>query len=139
MLAQHFGKFEKLFCSVALILHLAEGSIGSITAHSAIRAASWCEYLAGHARRIYGLVEATKVTTARMVSRRLTEGKLDDGFTVRDVVRKQWTGITNTMQAEAALAILEEHSYIQSSEGINEIGRPTIRFSINPHVHRAAP
>jgi hypothetical protein len=88
---QHFGKFEKLFCSIALILHLAEGSIGPVTATSALRAAAWCEYLTGHARRIYGLVEAAKVTTARMVSRRLAEGKLDDGFTVRDMVRKQWS------------------------------------------------
>jgi len=139
MLAQHFGKFEKLFCSVALILHLAEGSIGPITAHSALRAASWCQYLAGHARRIYGLIEATKVTTARMVSRKLAEGKLNHGFTVRDVVRKQWTGLTMTMQAEAALAILEEHAYIQSFEAINDVGRPTIRYSINPHVFKVAP
>jgi len=29
LMQQHFGKFEKLFCSIALILHLAEGSIGS--------------------------------------------------------------------------------------------------------------
>ena len=135
---QHFGKFEKLFCSIALILHLAEGSIGPVQAHSALRAAAWCEYLTGHARRVYGLVEAAKVTTAKMVSRRLAEGKLDDGFTVRDVVRKQWSGVTTTMQAEAALGILEENFYVQSSDDINPSGRPTVRYSINPQVRRAA-
>ena len=138
LMQQHFGKFEKLFCSIALILHLAEGSIGPVKAHSAMRAAAWCEYLTGHARRVYGLVEAAKVTTARMVSRRLAEGKLDDGFTVRDLVRKQWTGITTAMQAEAALGILEENSYIQSSDDINPMGRPTVRYHINPQVRRAA-
>lgn len=138
LMQQHFGKFEKLFCSVALILHLAEGSIGPVKAHSALRAAAWCEYLTGHARRVYGLVEAAKVTTAKMVSRRLAEGKLDDGFTVRDVVRKQWSGVTTTIQAEAALGILEENFYVQSSDDINPLGRPTVRYRINPQVRRVA-
>jgi hypothetical protein len=138
LMQQHFGKFEKLFCSIALILHLAEGSIGPVSATSALRAAAWCEYLAGHARRIYGLVEAAKVTTARMVSRRLAEGKLDDGFTVRDMVRKQWSGITTTMQAETVLALLEENGHVQSQDGINTLGRPTVRYYVNPQVKKLA-
>lgn len=137
LMQQHFGKFEKLFCSIALILHLAEGSIGPVTATSALRAAAWCEYLSGHARRIYGLVEAAKVTTARMVSRRLAEGKLDDGFTVRDMVRKQWSGVTTAMQAETALAILEENGHVQSQDGIN-LGRPTVRYYVNPKIKKVA-
>jgi len=138
LMQQHFGKFEKLFCSIALILHLAEGSIGPVSATSALRAAAWCEYLAGHARRIYGLVEAAKVTTARMVSRRLAEGKLDDGFTVRDMVRKQWSGITTTMQAETVLALLEGNGHVQSQDGINTLGRPTVRYYVNPLVKKVA-
>ena len=138
LMQQHFGKFEKLFCSIALILHLAEGSIGPVSATSALRAAAWCEYLAGHARRIYGLVEAAKVTTARMVSRRLAEGKLDDGFTVRDMVRKQWSGITTTMQAETVLALLEENGHVQSQDGINTLGRPTVRYYVNPQIKKVA-
>lgn len=95
-------------------------------------------YLTGHARRIYGLVEAAKVTTARMVSRRLAEGKLEDGFTVRDLVRKQWSGVTTAMQAEAALAILEENGHVKSQEGINPLGRPTVRYYINPQIKKVA-
>ncbi len=138
LMQQHFGKFEKLFCSIALILHLAEGSIGPVTANSAWRAAAWCDYLTGHARRIYGLVEAAKVTSARMVSRRLAEGKLDDGFTVRDMVRKQWSGVTTVMQAETALGILEENGHVQSQEGINPVGRPTVRYFVNPQIKKVA-
>jgi hypothetical protein len=134
LMQQHFGKFEKLFCSIALILHLAEGSIGPVTATSALRAAAWCEYLTGHARRIYGLVEAAKVSTARMVSRRLTESKLIDGFTVRDLVRKQWSGVTTTLQAETALSILEENGHVQSQDCIITMGRPTVRYYVNPQL-----
>lgn len=138
LMQQHFGKFEKLFCSIALILHLAEGSIGPVMATSAMRAAAWCDYLSGHARRIYGLVEGAKVTTARMVSRRLADGKLNDGFTVRDMVRKQWSGVTTTMQAETALDILEESGHVQCQDGDNPQGRPTVRYYVNPQIRKVA-
>jgi hypothetical protein len=134
LMQQHLGKFEKLFCSIALILHLAEGSIGPITAISTLRAAAWCQYLSGHARRIYGLVEAAKVTTAQTVSRRLSEGKLADGFTARDLVRKQWSGVTTAPQAENVLAILEESGHLKSLDDVNPTGRPTVRYYINPQI-----
>ncbi|WP_284466649.1 YfjI family protein [Diaphorobacter nitroreducens] len=132
MMRQHLGKFEKLFCAVALILHLADGRIGPVTIESAMRAAVWCEYLEGHARRIYGLVETAKTTTAKMLSRRIADGKLEGGFTARDVVRKNWAGIKTTADAETALAILEEHAWIVGMEDANEGGRPTTRYHINP-------
>lgn len=138
MMAQHFGKFEKLFCAVALILHLAEGRIGPVQADSALRAAAWCQYLAAHARRVYGLVEAARVTSAKMIGRRLTEGKLEDGFTVRDLVRKQWTGVTTGLQAETALGVLEDHDWVYSAETDNPTGRPTTRYYVNPRIREAA-
>lgn len=138
LMRQHYGKFEKLFCAIALILHLAEGCIGPVTSASALRAAAWCEYLAGHARRVYGLAEAAKVSTARMVGRRIAEGKLGDGFTVRDVVRKQWTGITTAVQAESALDVLEENGWVLAMETDNPTGRPTVRYYVNPQVSRGA-
>jgi len=138
MMRQHFAKFEKLFCALALILHLSDGGIGPVKVDSTLRAAAWCEYLAQHARRVYGLVEAAKVNTARMVGRRIADGKLDDGFSIRDVVRKQWTGVTTSMQAEAALAALEEHGWLISMETEGTTGRPTTRYYINPQTRRAA-
>ncbi len=139
LLRQHLAKFEKLFCALALILHLAEGSIGAVRLPSAMRAAAWCEYLERHARRIYALVEAAKVGTACMLGRRLAEGKLEDGFTARDVVRKGWAGIGATMQAETALAILEEHGWIQSADIDDQPGRPTTRYYINPRIRKGKP
>lgn len=132
LMKQHFGKFEKLFCSLALVLHLAEGNIGPVKVDSALRAAAWCEYLAGHARRIYGMVEGAKVATAKTLCRRIKEGKLKQGFTVRDVVRKCWTGLSTPLQAEAALLILEEHHYLKSYESTNVAGRPTTQYDIHP-------
>lgn len=137
LMKQHFGKFEKLFCSLALVLHLAEGNIGSVKIDSALRAAAWCEYLAGHARRIYGMVEGAKVATAKMMYRRIKEGKLKPGFTVRDVLRKHWAGVTTALQAEAALMILEDHFYLKAYEVQDVAHRPTVRYEINPALIEA--
>jgi len=134
LMKQHFGKFEKLFCSLALVLHLAEGNIGNVKIDSALRAAAWCEYLAGHARRIYGMVEGAKVATAKTMLRRIKEGKLKTGFTGRDVLRKCWAGLSTALQAESALLILEEHHYIKSYESTNVAGRPTTQYEINPSL-----
>ncbi len=134
LMQQHFGKFEKLFCSVALILHLAEGSIGPVTLDSAVRAAAWCEYLQGHARRIYGMVDAAKINIARTLGRRIAEGKLLDHFTARDVWKKGWGSIKSTTDAEAALAILEDYGWLVSYEVSDQPGRPTSRYAINPKI-----
>lgn len=138
LMQQHLAKFEKLFCAIALIMHLSSGGNGPVTMDSALRAAAWCEYLTQHARRVYGLVEASKVSAAKMLARRVADGKLFDGFTVRDVVRKQWTGVTTTLQAEAALEILEEHGWVASMESDNATGRPTVRYNINPQLKKRA-
>lgn len=139
LMVQHLAKFEKLFCSMALILHLAEGRVGPVQQDTALRAAAWCEYLEGHARRIYALAEVAKVSTAQKLGRRLVERKLQDGFTARDVVRKGWAGLATSLQAEAALAILEEHDWVYSDDIQGNGGRPTTRYYINPLIHGGAP
>jgi len=136
LMQQHLGKFEKLFCSVALILHLSEGNLGPVKVDSAIRAAAWCEYLAGHARRIYGLVEVGKINTARTLGRRIAEGKLPDRFTARDVVRKGWSSLLSTIEVEGALSVLEEFGHVLSFETAEQLGRPTTRYTINPKTRR---
>lgn len=136
---QHLAKYEKLFCAVALILHLADGNIGPVKVESALRAAAWAQYLEGHARRIYGLVEVGRVSSAQLLGRRIKAGKLADGFTARDVVRKGWTGLETTTQVDAALGLLEEHGWVVAVETNNSSGRPTIRHHINPKIKAASP
>lgn len=141
LMVQHLGKFEKLFCSLALILHLAEGRIGPIQRDSAIRAAAWCQYLEGHARRIYGLVEAAKVTAARTLCRKIADGKVIDLFTARDVARKCWSGLTAGQTVDHALNLLEEFGWIAAIDVQDGTGRPTTRYAINPKAKnfRSAP
>ena len=137
MMNQHLSKFEKLFCAVALTLHLASGDRGSITVDSALRAGAWCEYLEGHARRIYGLTGSAQTKAAQLIASRISAGKLANDFTARELTRKGWRGIKTAGTVEAALNILEEHGWIRGHEESNPIGRPTTRFSINPMARGA--
>jgi len=140
LMRQHLAKFERLFCALALILHLAEGRIGPVLADTALRAAAWCEYLEGHARRVYGMVDAARVSAARILSRRLIDRKLpDSGFTARDVMRKGWTGLKSSTQAENALTVLEEHGWVVANDLAESAGRPTTRYFINPLIYGGAP
>jgi len=59
------------------------------------------------------------------------EGKLQSCFTLRDVRRKQWSGATDNMKIEAALAILEAHKCIHGFES-DSGGRPTTTYEVNP-------
>lgn len=134
LMRQHLAKYERLFCSIALILHLTQVHPGpAVSAETAMRAAAWTDYLEGHARRIYGLLELQQVSAAASLLRKLSNGKLVDGFTVRDVVRKGWTGLTQTTVIEQALGVLEEHAYVVAVDQQNPSGGPqTIRYFINP-------
>lgn len=139
LLRQHFAKYEKLFCALALILHVAEGRIGPIHADTALRAAAWTQYLAGHARRTYGLLEAQTVSAAQTLASRIAAGKLADGFTARDVHRKGWAALGTVHQVEAALGLLEEFGHVVGHERDDAPGRPTTRYAINPKARTRGP
>lgn len=134
LLRQHLGKFDRLFCSLALVLHLAYGRVGDVQEDTAVRAAMWCEYLEGHARRVYSLAEHGRMDAAALLARRIAAGKLADHFTTRDVWKKGWSGLSTPQQAETALGILEEFGHVVGIETEGETGRPTTRYTINPRT-----
>lgn len=139
VIAQHLAKFDKLFPSLALILHLAEcaatGQRGAVTVESALRAAAWCEYLEAHARRCYGLLADDGLRAAQALADKVRQGKLQDGFTARDVRRNQWRNLTTDEAVQAALDWLEDENWLRADEvgGVGPgTGRRTWRYSINP-------
>lgn len=136
LLQQHFSKFEKLFCSLALIFHYSSGLIGNVGLESATRAAIWCEYLGGHARRVYGLVASAQTNGAILISKKIQKCALRDGFTVREIVRKNWTGLKTNQDVNDSIEVLIEHGWLARIEHDYSItlGRPTDRFIINPNI-----
>lgn len=139
IIAQHLAKYDKLFPALALILHLmdcaATGRRGPVTRQAALRAAAWCEYLEAHARRCYGLLVDDGLRAAKALAVKVRQGKLQDGFTARDIRRNQWRGLTTDEAVQAALDWLEDEDWLRTVEvgGTGPgTGRRTWRYSINP-------
>jgi hypothetical protein len=56
-------------------------------------------------------------------------------FTVREVYRNDWTGLTEPRVVGEALECLRELGWIRPEAAIaRDGGRPTVRFHINPRV-----
>lgn len=143
LMAQHLAKYEKLFAGLALLFHLADcvvhGRKGPVSRGAAVRAGDWCELLEEHARRCYGLLGDGGRRGALTLGKKLREGKLRDGFTARDVSQKEWSGLSNERATQAALNRLERAQWIKGIEpDSGAAGRPTVRYSINPKIWKAA-
>jgi hypothetical protein len=144
IIAQHLAKFDKLFPALALILHLvdcaATGQRGPVKLESALRAAAWCDYLEAHARRCYGLLTDDGLRAAQALADKVRQGKLQDGFTARDVRRNQWRSLTTDEAVQAALDWLEDEGWLRANEvgGAGPgSGRRTWRYFINPQAIRS--
>jgi hypothetical protein len=138
IIQQHLAKFDKLFPTIALILHLVEsattGIRGQVTKESALRAAAWCEYLEAHARRVYGLLTDDGLRAAQTLADKIKRGeRLQDGFTARDVRRNQWRHLTTEESVQAALDWLQDVNWLRS-ESAGGTGRHTTRYIINPWI-----
>ena len=140
---QHLAKFDKLFPSIALVLHLVEcaanGIRGPVPKQAALRAAAWCEFLEAHARRCYGLLKDDGLRAAQALANQLERGALEDGFTLRDIRRHQWRGLTKDDSIEAALDWLEDEDWLRSEVAGGTgpgSGRRTLRYRINPAILR---
>ena len=140
IMIEHLGKFRSLLPSLALIFHLVEiadgTGMGTVSLRAAQQAAQWCDYLEAHARRIYGLVSDINIQAASRLARKIEEGRLTDGFSVRDVYRKGWGLLGTPDLAQAALDELVEAGWLrQEQQQAKEVGqKPLPVFRINPKV-----
>ncbi len=139
LVQQHLAKYPKLFASLALVCHLADVAAGApagpVPLASAVRAASWCDYLETHALRCYGLLRDGGARAAEALARRLKRGDLHTGFTARDVRKKDWARLGDPKQVQDALDWLCDDGWLRaiaSEPGAD--GRPTTRYAINPKV-----
>ena len=131
----HLAKYRSLVPSIALIYHISEGKSGPVNHLAVMKAVTFSEYLESHARRVFSPVISPEIDAVQALSIHLVKGDLKDGFTIREVYRKGWSGLKDKFQVEEAAKILENHHWIESQE-VYAGGRATIRFSINPNVNR---
>ena len=95
----HLAKYRSLMPSLALIFHLVavvtETGSGPVSLEAAKLAADWCDYLEQHARKIYSPELQPDVTAAHRLAAKIKAGDIQDGQTVREIYRCQWSGLTN--------------------------------------------
>ena len=152
VIQQHLGKYDRLLPALALIFHLIDcASIGQangfgVSLEAIQRAARWCEYLETHARRVYGLIDGMGMRPALTLSKKIEalikrtaktdetpENWLKDGFTLRDVRRKQWQHLKDDIAIEKALTVLTDNYWVVPNDTHNSKngGRPTTRYFIS--------
>lgn len=141
LVAEHLGKYRKLLPALALVMHLVDlcteaVPVGtSVTVAALNRAIAWADYLETHARRVYHMAIDVREDAVKSLSAKLSSGELTDGFTERDVYRKQWSNLGDPELVAAACNELEIAGWIRRMKhDRHRSGRTTVRYEINPAV-----
>ena len=132
----HLSKYRKLVPAIALIYHLASGNSGSVGEASVKAAVGWAGYLESHAMRAYGAALDQPAIAAKTLCHKIKKGELGREFSIREVYRKKWTGLTDEKSVRDALEVLEENGWVRvlPVSTTPAGGRPTERFLVNPKV-----
>jgi hypothetical protein len=136
----HMLKFRSLFASLALIFEAIDfvggsSSGGSVSKISAMRAAGWCEYLESHALRVYSPLMDTPERRAELLLHKVLTKEIKPGAKVREIYRKQWSGLKTHESVVEALAILAHHGWVRVAK-VNPAGRgrPTEVLQVHPEL-----
>lgn len=141
VLRSHFSKYPKLLAALSLIFHalrVAEAATrDAVEIESVNLAWAWAQYLEGHARRIYQLALNQGETAARLIGEKLREERLGNPFSLREIQRKQWTGLQARDAVLAGLEVLEECNWVRAeAPAPGKPGRPSPKFWVNPKLRK---
>jgi putative DNA primase/helicase len=132
-LESHLAKYRSLVPSLALLIHLANGARGPVGEEAVRMAIGWADYLESHARRIYAIAINSACIAGKALAKRIAKGDLTDGFTLRDIYRKHWAGLSERQAVEQALDLLLDLGWLRE-EVEDTGGRSKTCYRINPAV-----
>jgi hypothetical protein len=136
----HFMKYRSLFASLALIFEAVDftggkSSGGAVGKSNALRAAAWCEYLQSHAMRVYSPTLDVATVAAKALLDRIHVGDIEHGTTVREVRRRQLSGLGTPEEITAALQLLEELGWVRRAKiKPRGGGRPSEVIHVHPEL-----
>ncbi len=133
-LESHLAKYRSLIPTLALLIHLAEGRRGAVTAGALRKAIAWGVYLRSHAERLYSQAIHPDVAAARALAKRLLGGEIKDGFALRDIYRNGWSGLSTPQEAQGAIDVLLAWEWLTEVQ-VPGAGRTGLAFYINPRIH----
>ena len=131
-------KLPKNCFAVALIFHCLENINQAyfpdeITPATALKAITYVEVLKSHARRVFALGENQIFTLANTLLGKIKKGDLAQGFTGREVMRKQWSGLKSKDTVQDVLSLLADYGYLRELKTDGE-GRHTSKFFFHPSL-----
>jgi putative DNA primase/helicase len=129
----HLAKYRSLIPSLALLAHLTDGSPGPVSKEAIYKACGWAHYLESHARKIYAPALNTALFATHSLAKRILNKELSNGFTSRDIYRRQWSGLSSKEEVQEAIETLEENDWIKSNIE-KKGGRPKAFYTINPKL-----
>ena len=135
----HFMKMRKTVCALALIFHLvSEWDEPEVSLSCLLGALDWCEFLKGHAFRVYGSGRNNTATAASRILQRLRTKDLTSTFTARELKRREWSGLTDAKTVDSALEMLADHGWL-ITQGRETQGRWTTDYTAHPTIFETSP
>lgn len=129
----HLAKYRSLVPSLALLIHLADTRGGLIGGDSLDKAICWVTYLESHARRLYGAAVKPDISAAKALAQKIVAGELGEQFSLRDVYRNGWSGLSSSEEAQKAADVLIDFDWIRRERFATATKSGTRHF-INPKV-----
>jgi len=137
----HKAKYRSLLPALALLVEVADCAISGeapqqVTELSTLRAMGWCEYLEGHARRLYYSAERPEMRSARELLKKLKAGDVSHGAPIRALYRHQWAGLRTREEVDGALEVLGDHGWLRVYK-LESGGRPSEVMLLHPELRKA--
>ena len=130
-LESHFAKYPSLLATLALVIHLIDRGTGPVTLSALEKAAKWVIYLGAHAKRVYSVATNGAAHSAKALAEKIKNGQLQDGFSAREVHRKQWSYLTTLHDVREAIEWLADAEWLKEVDNrAGTSGRFT--YAINP-------
>ncbi len=130
----HFIKYRKAVCGLALLFHVVqEHDQPSVSMYCLQRALAWLDYLKCHALRVYGSRQSETAKVASRILARLRKRDLPERFTVHQLKRPCWSGLTDGETITAALNMLVDHGWLSELE-VETGGRPRVDYLAHPQT-----
>jgi putative DNA primase/helicase len=136
----HLSKNRKTMPSIALIFQVCRDldlnrEIEQVEREAAEMAVRWCDYLESHSRRLYSSAENPQFASARALLKKIKQGVVADGFTIRDIYQNDWSKLTSSKEVKDATEVLIDFGWLRCEE-ISTNGRTKIIFKIHPELRR---
>ncbi|MGA9972206.1 MAG: DUF3987 domain-containing protein [Candidatus Acidiferrales bacterium] len=97
------------------------------------RAIKLLSYLESHMHRVYGLNRTPNTRAVFALAKKVREGEVRSGFSIRDITRNDWNDLTEADHVKFAVEALEDKGWLREKiADTSKRGRPTQRWEINP-------